>query len=84
MCSKCGLNTFLQKYLMWIRALGLESETDLAGFTNWMSFLHIQLVNGSETNSECKLHRVSEKLFKSYNRSSFLVFSLCNEKNYIA
>ena len=29
---------------MWIRALGLESETDLAGFTNWMSFLHIQLV----------------------------------------
>ena len=65
---------------MWIRTLGLESETDLVDFTNWMSFLHIQLDNGSEINSECKFHRVSEKLFKSYNRSSFWYFHFAMRK----
>lgn len=84
MCSKCGLNTFLQKYLMWIRALGLESETDLAGFTNWMSFLHIQLVMVLRQIQNANFTGCQKNSSKSYNRSSFLVFSLCNEKNYIA
>lgn len=47
---------------------------DLADFTKWMSFLNIKLENDSETNSECKYHRVSKKHFKPYNRLSFWYF----------
>ena len=54
---------------------------DLADITKWMSFLNIKLENDSETNSECKYHRVSKKTLQTLQQAKFLVFSLYNEKH---